>query len=260
MRPKTCALVTGSTGGLGLAIALRLARDGWNILLSGLDHSAEAVEAQRLMREEHGVDALFHAADLADPDAIAELVAKADGAFGGVGILVNNAVVRHFAPVEAFPVERWNHALAVNLSAAFHLIRLALPGMRARGWGRIVNVSSIYGQIGAANRVDYVTTKTALLGLTRAVALETAEVDITCNSVCPGTLPTPAILDRIAGLAASDGISGEEATRAYLRDRQPGGRFIEMETVASLVSFLCGPGGRDISGATLPVDRGWSVA
>lgn len=260
MRPNTCAVVTGSMGGLGLAIALRLAQDGWDILLTGLGHTAEAVEARRRMREEFGVNAHLHTADLADPDAIAGLVEMAEESFGGVGILVNNAVVRHFAPVESFPVERWNHALAVNLSAAFHLIRLALPGMRARGWGRIVNVSSIYGQIGAANRVDYVTTKTALLGLTRAVALETAEVDITCNAVCPGTLPTPAILERIAGLAAADGISGEEATRAYLRDRQPGGRFIEMETVASLVSFLCGPGGRDISGATLPVDRGWSVA
>lgn len=259
MRPKTCAVVTGSTGGLGLAIALRLAQDGWNIVLTGLDRSAEAEEALRRMREEFCVDAQLHTADLADPDAIAGLVGVAEETFGGVGILVNNAVVRHFAPVEAFPVDRWDLALAVNLSAAFHAIRLALPGMRARGWGRIVNVSSIYGQIGALNRVDYVTTKTALLGLTRAVALETADADITCNAVCPGTLPTPAILDRIAGLAASGGIPVEEATRAYLRDRQPGGRFIEMETVASLVSFLCGPGGRDISGATLPVDRGWSV-
>jgi 3-hydroxybutyrate dehydrogenase len=175
-------------------------------------------------------------------------------------IVVNNAVVRQFVAVEEMPVAGWDRSIAVNLSAAFHTIRLALPGMRQRGFGRIVNVSSIYGLIGAANRADYVTTKTALIGLTRAVALETAQVDITCNAICPGTVPTPAIQDRIRGIASGSGISEEEAARDYLATRQPSGRFIALEGVAAMVAFLCGPGGRDITGAALPIDGAWSVA
>jgi 3-hydroxybutyrate dehydrogenase len=179
---------------------------------------------------------------------------------GGLDIVVNNAVVRQFGAVEEMPVVGWDRSIAVNLSAAFHTIRLTLPGMRERGFGRIVNVSSIYGLIGAANRADYVTTKTGLIGLTRAVALETAKADITCNAICPGTVPTPAIQDRIRGIAFASGISEEQAGRDYLATRQPSGRFIALDSIAALVAFLCGPGGRDITGAALPVDGAWSVA
>ena len=204
--------------------------------------------------------AIFHAADLSRPDQIEALVRHAEATFGGLDIVVNNAVVRQFVAVEEMPVAGWDRSIAVNLSAAFHTIRLALPGMRQRGFGRIVNVSSIYGLIGAVNRADYVTTKTALIGLTRAVALETAQVDITCNAICPGTVPTPAIQDRIRGIASGSGISEEEAARDYLATRQPSGRFIALEGVAAMVAFLCGPGGRDITGAALPIDGAWSVA
>jgi 3-hydroxybutyrate dehydrogenase len=179
---------------------------------------------------------------------------------GGVDVLVNNAVVRHFAPIERFPTERWNEALAVNLSAAFHTIRLALPIMRERGWGRIINLGSIYSTTATPNRIDYVTTKTALLGLTRAVAVEIADTDITCNAICPGTLPTPAIESRIARMAQEQGVSVEQATRDYLADRQPGGRFIPIETVAGLVAYLCGPASAGLNGAALPVDSAWSIS
>jgi 3-hydroxybutyrate dehydrogenase len=187
------------------------------------------------------------------------MVAESLRRFGGVDILVNNAVVRHAAPVEEFPVDAWDAAVAVNLSAAFHTIRLALPGMRQRNWGRIVNVSSVYGLFATTNRIGYVTTKTALLGLTRAVALETAGQDITCNAVCPGTAPTPVHEARVREMMASDGLSQAGAERRFLAGKQPTGRFIAASSVAALVVFLCRPDARDITGAALPVDGAWSA-
>ena len=254
------ALVTGATGGLGLALAGRLAQDGCNVVLNGLLPREDMVAALDGLKADGPASALYVQADLSDPDKIAHLMKTASAAFGPVDILVNNAVVRHFAPLEAFPVERWDEALAVNISAPFHTIRLALPGMRAKGWGRIINMGSPYSFFATANRVDYITTKTALLGLTRAVAIETAGTDITCNAICPGTLPTPAIEARIAHMAGERAISIEDATRLYLADRQPGGRFISLEAVAALVTFLCGPTSREISSAALPVDSAWTVS
>lgn len=249
------ALVTGSTGGIGLAIARRLAADGCAILLHGLAGEAEGDAAAREINQETGSDARYLRADLSRPDEIADLLAAA----GTVDILVNNAAsVRHFAPVDAMPPEHWDLDIAVNLSAAFHAIRLALPGMRARGWGRIVNMSSIYGLIGAADRVGYVVTKTGLIGMTRAVALETVRQGITCNALCPGTTLTPGIEERIGGLVAG-GLDHGEATEAVLKGKQPTGRFVEAGPVADLVAFLCGPSGRDITGAAFPVDGGWSA-
>ena len=150
--------------------------------------------------------------------------------------------------------------MAVNLSAAFHTARLVLPGMRACNFGRIVNISSIYGQVGAVNRVDYVTTKTALIGFTRAVALETAGQDITCNAICPGTVPTPAIEERLTAFMEKEGLARAEAVKAFMASRQPSGRFVEPDGVAALVALLCGPGGRDITGAAIPIDGGWSAS
>jgi 3-hydroxybutyrate dehydrogenase len=254
------ALITGSTGGLGRAIAEGLAAQGCNVVLNGLASDAEMAPVLDAIVATHGVKAIYDGADLRRPDAIAAMVDRAAVAFDGVDIVVNNAVVRHFAPVEEFPAARWEEALAVNLSAAFHTIRLTLPTMRARGYGRIVNLASPYSFIGIANRIDYVTTKTGIIGMTRAVALETAGSGITCNAVAPGVLPTPAIEGKIAGLAAAQGVSVERATRDYLAERQPGGRFISMEGVAALVAFLCGPAARDISGTAIPLDCGWTVS
>jgi 3-hydroxybutyrate dehydrogenase len=240
-------------------VAERLASEGCNIVVNGILPPDEMGEPLARLRA-RGVSAHYVRADLREPTHITAMMEEAAAVFGAVDILVNNAVVRHFAPIESFPVERWNEALAVNLSAAFHTIRLALPAMRARGWGRIINMASPYSFFATPNRVDYVTTKTALLGLTRSVAIETAGTDITCNAICPGTLPTPAIEARIAALAADKGVSLEDATKMYLADRQPSGRFIAMDSVAALVAFLCGPSSRDISGAALPVDGGWTAS
>lgn len=260
MLANRTAIVTGSVDGLGWTIAEGLAAAGCRVVLNGLCEEADGHKAARWLTESHGVEALFDPADLRDVGAIERMAAAAEQRFGTVDIIVNNAVVRHFSPIEGFTAKQWEESLAVNLSAAFHLVRVCLPGMRARGWGRIVNLSSIYGSRGASDRVDYVTTKTALIGLTRAVAIETAESGITCNAICPGTVPSPAITQRILGAAEALGTSQAEAERDYLASRQPTRRFVAAENVAALVGFLCGPAGQDITGAVLPIDGGWSAA
>ncbi|NOJ43652.1 SDR family oxidoreductase [Bradyrhizobium sp. WSM 1791] len=250
------ALVTGATAGLGLAVAESLAGAGSNIILHDL---IEPKETAAQLRSRFDVEVTSVAADLSQRACIETMMADLLGP-GAIDILVNNAVVRHFAPVEDFAPERWDEALAVNLSAPFHLIRLALPAMKKRNWGRIINMASIYSTRAVADRIDYVTTKTAILGMTRAVAIETATSGITCNAISPGTLPTPAIQRKIASVAADEGRSAEETTRDYLAARQPSGRFIGMENVGAMVVFLSSPAGQDITGAILPIDGGWAVA
>jgi 3-hydroxybutyrate dehydrogenase len=253
------ALVTGSSGGLGLAIAENLAAAGFNIILHGLEEAAIVQPRAAALVARHGVGGVYCQADLADPGAVDHLMRYASNAFGGPDVVVNNAVVRHFAPVEEMSLADWQRSLAVNLTAPLRVIQLALPGMRARDFGRIVNLSSQYGQRGARNRVDYATTKTGILGLTRTVALETTGTGITCNAVSPGTLPTPAIYARIDALASAKGLSREEAVREYMKERQPSGRFVELADVAATIVFLCSPAARDITGALIPIDGGWSA-
>src|SRR6478609_4576154 len=251
------ALVTGATAGLGYAVAESLASAGANIILHDL---IEPVQSRDRLHAQFGVDVASVTADLSHRAAIEAMMADLQARFGGIDILVNNAVVRHFSPVEHFPPERWDEALAVNLSAPFHLIRLALPGMKQRKWGRIINMASIYSTRAVVDRIDYVTTKTAILGMTRAVAIETTKTGITCNALCPGTLPTPAIQGKIAGIAASEGRSVDDTTSDYLASRQPTRRFIALEAVGAMAVFLCSPAAQDITGATLPIDGGWSIA
>jgi 3-hydroxybutyrate dehydrogenase len=255
-----CALITGSTAGLGYAVAQALAASGCNIVLNGIAPAAEGGWAADTLARDHRVQAVYERADLSELPQIERLIAAASTRFGGIDVVVNNAVVRHFAPIETLTPAEWEQSLAVNLTAPFHIVRLALPGMRARGFGRIFNLSSYYGVRGAEARVGYVTTKTALIGLTRAIALETDGTDITCNAICPGTLPTPDIMGRIEKQAAAQNISMDEATKAYLASRRPAGRFVAPDSVASLIAFLSGPAGRDITGAVLPVDGGWTAS
>jgi 3-hydroxybutyrate dehydrogenase len=251
------ALVTGATAGLGLAVAESLAGAGANIVLHDL---IEPKETRDHLRSRCAVEVLSVAADLSQRVSIESMMTDLLGRLDAMDILVNNAVVRHFAPIEQFAPERWEEALAVNLSAPYHLIRLALPAMKRRGWGRIINIASIYSTRAVAERIDYVTTKTAMLGMTRAVAIETTAAGITCNAIAPGTLPTPAIQEKIASIAAAEGRSIEETTRDYLAARQPTGRFVAMKGVGEMAVFLCSAVAQDITGATLPIDGGWSVA
>jgi 3-hydroxybutyrate dehydrogenase len=254
-----CALITGSVGGLGFAAAKQFAAAGCDIVLSGLAEPEKIADARREI-EESGVRSLYSSADLRKPLEIEQMFRDAEAAFGGIDILVNNAVVRCGAPIEDFPVDAWDEGIAVNLSAAFHTIRLALPGMKARNWGRVINVSSIYGLIGAANRVNYVTSKTALIGMTRAVALEVLDHDITCNAVCPGSILTPVHDATIRKNMADAGLSRAEAEKGFHAGKQPSGRFIAAEDVAGFMVFLCGPGSRDINGAALPIEGAWSIS
>ena len=254
-----CALITGSTSGLGFAIARALAGLGCGIVLNGIAPAEEGGATQQKLTQEFAVDAVYEKADISQLAEIERLVAASVARFGSIDIVVNNAVVRHFASIENLTPAQWEQSLSVNLSAPFHIARLVLPMMRARGWGRIFNLSSYYGSRGAEDRIGYVTTKTALIGMTRAIALEADDRDITCNAICPGTLATPDIMARIDKLAAANGISEDEATRQYLAGRRPAGRFVGLDSVGALIAFLCGPGGRDITGAVLPVDGGWTA-
>jgi 3-hydroxybutyrate dehydrogenase len=251
------ALVTGSAGGLGQTIAQALAQQGCNIVLHGIQDEDAMRPARERIAVETGVRVDYRRCDLADPGAIAAMMADLARAHGRIDVLVNNAVTRHFSPIESFPAEAWDHSLAVNLSAAFHTIRLALPGMREAGWGRVFNMTSVYGLRAATNRVDYVTTKSALIGMTRAVALETINQGITCNAVCPGTVFTPSIDLRVQELMQEQALDLEQATRLFLQGKQPIQRFVEAGHVAELIVFLCGPAGRDITGALLPLEGGW---
>lgn len=253
------ALITGSTQGIGLAIARRLAAAGCNVVLNGLGDTAAIEELIQELEREHRVTAWYDAANLRDPRQIERMISDAARRMA-IDILINNAVVRHSAPVEQFGLDTWDESIAVNLSAAFHTIRFVLPPMKQRGWGRIVNVSSIYGLRGTTNRVGYVTTKTALIGLTRAVALETAGSGITCNAVCPGTTETPVHEAAVRSLIGRGNLSRVQAEREVLRGKQPTGRFIAAGGVAAMVEFLCGPDAADITGAVLPIDGGWSIS
>ncbi len=253
-------VITGSTAGIGYAAAEAFAAEGCNVVINGIE-GAEIVRAKaERLTELHGAAALASTADVGDPAAVEAMMTEVEERFGGVDILVNNAVTRVFGPIEHCETADWDRAMAVNLSSAFHTIRCALPGMRARDWGRIINVASVFSLFATADRASYITTKTALLGLTRAVALETVKTGITCNAVCPGSVNTTHSGKVIAGMMESDKLSEEAAIERFLAGRQPGGRFVEPASVAAFMVFLCGPAGKDISGATLPIDLAWSAS
>ena len=222
---------------------------------------ADAIEAQcRELAGTYEVEVLYHAADLPSPRRSRSSCRPRPLRSAPSTSSINNAVVRHFAPIEQFPVEAWDRAMAVNISAAFHTIRLALPGMRERRWGRIVNLSSVYGLAGTVNRIDYVTSKTALIGITRAVALETVGQGITCNAVSPGSVLTPNIEQRVQEVMAKQALSREAAVEQFLAGKQPSGEFVAADNVAALIAFLCSDAAREITGAVIPIDAGWSAA
>jgi 3-hydroxybutyrate dehydrogenase len=254
-----CALITGSSGGIGAAYAEMLAAEGCNVMMHGLEDPEVTTALRANMAETHGVEIGYRSDDLTDPAAIQALVATTEEALGPVDILINNAVIRYFAAIEDFKPEDWDQALAVNLTASFHTIRLTLPGMKARNWGRIVNMASTYGLFASPNRVDYVATKHAVIGLTKTVALETAETGITCNAICPAWVMTPNTERRIGVRMAEDGITRDAAIHAMMEKRQPSRRFIEREHIAALVRHLCSEAGASITGAALPIDGGWSA-
>lgn len=234
-----------------------LAHAGCDVMLNGIEPAADVERACQALAQETGVRVVYQQADLASSHGVGTLVDAALAQFDGIDILVNNAVVRHFAPIIDFPAEKWDAALAVNLSAAFHAIRLLLPGMRKQNFGRIFNITSVYGLRGTADRVGYVTTKSALLGLTRSVALENLDFDITCHSICPGSVLTPGTERRIVEMMDKESLDRATAERLFLEGKQPGRQFVSPESVGALLIFLCGPIARDMTGSVLPVEAGW---
>lgn len=251
------ALLTGSSDGLGFAIAEALALAGCGVALNGLAPEDAVEPKRRNLAERSGAPVIYRRADVSTLAGIEALVADTQAALGPVGILVNNAVIRHFAPIVDLAPADWDAAIAVNLSAAFHAIRLTLPAMRERDFGRIFNMTSVYGSRAAVDRVGYVTTKSALLGLTRAVALENLDRDVTCHALCPGSVLTPGTEGRVLDLMRQQGLDRAAAERAFLEGKQPSGRFVPSRSVTDLLLFLCGPVARDMTGAMLPVEGGW---
>jgi 3-hydroxybutyrate dehydrogenase len=253
------ALVTGSTGGIGEAFARTFAANGCNVMLNGFGDPAEIETLRASIATDHGVDVAHHSADVGIPVEIEAMVREAERRFGHVDIVVNNAVVRHYDMVEDFPVEKWDRAMAVDLSAAFHTIRLTIRGMKARGWGRIINMSSIHGRVAVPNRVDYVTAKHALIGMTRGVALECAQTGVTINALMPGWVLTPHAERQVAKFVDEAGMSRAQAIEQLVKARQPSQKPIMPADVAAFGIFLCSDAGAHINGAALPIDGAWQA-
>ena len=254
------AVVTGSTSGIGLGIAKSLAAAGTDLVLNGSRAPNPAVNELRAgMEREFGVRAVYCSADLSSAAHVRELVAVAERELGGVDILVNNAGIQHVASVEEFPDDKWEKLIALNLSSAFYAIKAALPGMKQRNWGRIVNIASAHALVASPFKSAYVASKHGLLGLTKSVALETADFDITCNAICPGYVRTPLVEGQIEDQAKVHKLSHEQVIRDVILAAQPKKRFVEAEELGALAVLLCSDAGKSITGAALPVDGGWTA-
>ena len=253
------AIVTGSTSGIGLGIADALAGAGMNVMLNGFG-DADEIEATRTgLEARHGVKVAYHGADMSKPEAIEDLVSSTAAGFGSVDVVVNNAGIQNVAPIEAFPTEKWDAILAINLSSAFHTTRLALPGMKERTWGRIVNIASAHGLVASPFKSAYVAAKHGMLGLTKTVALEAAEFGVTCNAICPGYVLTPLVETQIPDTAKARGISEEAVVRDVLLAAQATKQFVTVEQLGALAVFLCSDQAAQITGTALPVDGGWTA-
>ena len=253
------ALITGSTSGIGLGIAREFAARGANIVLNGFGDAGEIARLRHEIAETNDVNAMVDGADMSRADAIESMMSRAIGEFGAVDLVINNAGIQHVAPVDEFPTTQWNAILAINLSAAFHTTRLALPAMKKKGFGRIVNVASAHALVASPFKSAYVAAKHGIAGLTKTVALEVAEVGITVNAVCPGYVLTPLVQKQIPDTARARGISEEAVVRDVLLAAQPTKQFVTVEQVAALTAFLCSEAAASITGAVLPIEGGWTA-
>jgi 3-hydroxybutyrate dehydrogenase len=253
------SLVTGSTSGIGLGIARALAAAGSDVVLNGFGVAAEIGKTRDQISSEFGVKASYSPADMTKPEAIAEMIAVTLAAHGRLDVLVNNAGIQHVAPLDQFPIEKWDQILSINLSSAFHTMRLALPAMRQNKFGRIINIASAHGLVASPFKAAYVAAKHGIVGLTKVAALETAEEGITCNAICPGYVYTPLVEAQIDGQAKAHGISREQVIHDVLLAQQPNKRFATVEELGALAVFLASDAAASITGIALPVDGGWTA-
>ena len=253
------AIVTGSTSGIGLGIARGLAAHGANIMLNGFGDPKEIEIIREDIANGHNIKVLYSGANMADANEIGDMMTLAQHEFGAVDILVNNAGIQYVAPIEEFPVEKWDAIIAINLSSTFHTTRLALPGMKQRSWGRIVNIASAHALVASPFKSAYVAAKHGIAGLTKTAALEVAEHGITVNAICPGYVMTPLVEKQIPEQAKARGITEQQVISDVLLAAQPTKRFVTVEELSALVNFLCTDGAKSITGTTLPVDGGWTA-
>jgi 3-hydroxybutyrate dehydrogenase len=252
-------VVTGSTSGIGLAIARAFAKEGANLTINGFGDKA-AIEKERAgIESEFGVKAIYSGADVTKPADIAEMIATTEKTFGAVDVLVNNAGIQFVAKVEDFPIEKWDAVIATNLSAAFHTTRVAIPGMKKRKWGRIINIASAHGLVASAEKAGYVAAKHGIIGLTKVVAVEAANDGITCNAICPGWVLTPLVQQQIEARAKAAGKTVDEAKNELLAEKQPMLEFSTPENVGALAVFLAGDAAATITGSSYSIDGGWTA-
>jgi len=256
LKGKT-TLVTGSTSGIGLATARALAQDGANVMLNGFGDKAQIEKIRTEIEKKFGVKARYSPADMSKPTEIAEMIRITEKEFGALDILVNNAGIQHVANIEDFPIEKWDAIIAINLSSSFHTIRAAMPGMKTRKWGRIINVASAHGLVASVQKAAYISAKHGLVGLTKVVALEAANSGITCNAICPGWVLTPLIQQQIDTRAKASGKSVREAEIALLSEKQPMHQFTKPESIGALSVFLCSDAAATITGSAYSIDGGW---
>jgi 3-hydroxybutyrate dehydrogenase len=259
LRGKT-ALVTGSTSGIGLGIAHCLAAEGCAIMLNGFGDAAQIEQLKRDLAHRHEVKVAYHPADMSKPEQIRQMIADTASGLGPVDILVNNAGIQHVAPIEDFPIEKWDQIIGINLSSAFHSIRAALPGMKARKWGRIVNTASAHSLVASPFKSAYVSAKHGLAGLTKTVALEVATFGITANCISPGYVWTPMVEKQIPDTMKARGLTEEQVKRDVLLAAQPTKEFVAVDEVAALAVYLCSDAAKSITGANLSIDGGWTAA
>jgi 3-hydroxybutyrate dehydrogenase len=253
------ALVTGSTSGIGLGIACALAQEGMHVMLNGFGDPAPALAAVKAASGAHAAKVVHHGADMCKPADIAAMMQAAEQAFGGVDVLVNNAGIQHVDDVQDFPIERWDAVIAINLTSAFHTTRLAVPGMKQRGYGRVINVASAHGLVASARKSAYVAAKHGLVGFTKSVALELATTPVTVNAICPGWVLTPLVQKQVDARAAADGVDNAEASRRLLGDKQPSMQFTTPEQLGALAVFMCMPAADNVRGVAWNVDGGWTA-
>ena len=253
------ALVTGSTSGIGLGIARALAEQGADLLLNGFGDAAEIEALRTQLADQCGIRVFHSAADIGKPDQAAAMVAEAHERLGSLDILVNNAGVQFTAAMQDFPDEQWDRIIAINLSGAFHTTKAAIPGMRARGWGRVVNIASAHGLVGSPHKVAYVAAKHGLIGMTKVAAIELADRGITVNAVCPGWVLTPLVQAQLEARAGKEGSTVEALVPGFLAEKQPMTRFTTPEQIGALAVFLCSEAAATLTGASLPIDGGWTA-